>query len=212
MIPGWRPGDDPGRAFNHGRLLHCRYELVTDNLLDLSHLGSSHRWTLGNDADCPVRTERDGDMMRVTRWIVRRRCSRPPETSRESSTAGRSSRRRRPAMVYAGCGPADAGDSCDEGVRALDAPTPETETSTSYFCGHARDFRGAAWKRQTRDSFLQAFPEDAAILEAQQRSLDRPPVDIGVDAPGLAARRALTGRTKRRTKPAKQSIVDLERT
>ena len=115
-------------------------------------------------------------------------------------------------MVYAGCGPADAGDGCDEGVRALDAPTPETETSTSYFCGHARDFRGAAWKRQTRDSFLQAFPEDAAILEAQQRSLDRTPVDIGVDAPGLAARRALTGRAKRRTKPAKQSIVDLERT
>lgn len=233
MIPDWRWVSDPGWAFNPGRLLHirCHYELVTDNLLDLSHLGYVHRGTLGNDAivDFPVRTERDGDMVRMTRWILDRP---PPPLFKiagnfegtvdrwqivETAPPGHT-------VVYAGCGPAGAGDGSaeyDQGIRirALNAPTPETETSTFYFYGHAWDFRihDAAWKRQMHDGFLQTFLEDAAILEAQQRSLDRDPgrplVDIGVDAPGLAARRTLAERirTKCRTKPAKQPIVDSER-
>ena len=69
---------------------------------------------------------------------------------------------------------------------------------------HPGIFYGHAWtpgngdpalKQQMYDDFLQIFHEDVAILEAQQRSMtrdpERPLVDISVDAPGLAARRAL---------------------
>ena len=62
LIPDWWWVDDPSWGHNPGAFLHiaCNYELITDNLLDLSHLGYVHQKTLGNDAivDFPVKTER----------------------------------------------------------------------------------------------------------------------------------------------------------
>ena len=82
-------------------------------------------------------------------------------------------------------------------IRSLNAPTPETENSTFYFFGHARDF-ALGDEQVSADLFKmvsQTFDEDVVILEAQQKMLDRDPerelIDINVDAPGLAARQML---------------------
>ena len=82
-------------------------------------------------------------------------------------------------------------------IRSLNAPTPETETSTYYFFGHARDF-AIGDKKVSEDLFRmvsQTFDEDVVILESQQKMLCAEPnrdfVDINVDAPGIAARRML---------------------
>lgn len=216
LIPDWWWTGHPGWDFNPGPVLHvaCNYELITDNLLDLSHLGYVHARTLGTDdiVDFPARTERVGDTVRMIRWIQDR--PPPPLFKAAGRIEGNVDRwqivETTPpghTVVFAGCGPVAAGApgggaEYEEGlhVRALNAPTPETETSSFYFYGHAWDFRvgDEALRREMRDGFQQTFLEDAEILAAQQRSIDRDPsapwIDINVDAPGLAARRALARR------------------
>lgn len=216
LLPDWWWIGDPGWRFNPGAFLHvrCDYRLITDNLLDLSHLGYVHQRALCSDAivDFPVKTERDGELVRMTRWIVDRP---PPPLFRRARDFGEAVDRWQivetvppgHTVVYAGCGPVGAG--VPEGpieygdgihLRALNAPTPETETSAFYFYGHVWDFRldDDAWAGEMHEEFLQTFLEDVEVLEAQQRSIDqapgRPWIDLGVDAPALAARRRLAER------------------
>lgn len=216
LIPDWWWVDDPSWGHNAGALLHiqCNYELITDNLLDLSHLGYVHTRTIGNSAivDFPVKTERLDDKIRMSRWIR----DRPPPPlyaagmgSDDNIDRWQIVETEAPAysVVYAGCGPVGAGDfggrdEYERGIRlrALNAPTPETETSSFYFYAHVWDFRVGddAWTKKMYDDFLMTFMEDFHILEAQQASLsrdpDRPQIDLNVDAPGLAARRMLAER------------------
>ena len=83
------------------------------------------------------------------------------------------------------------------GMRTLNAPTPETATTTHFFYAHARLFKtdSAAMDEVYRRDFYRIFMEDVAIVEAQQASLDRNAaaerIDINVDAPGLAMRALL---------------------
>jgi len=93
--------------------------------------------------------------------------------------------------------PAEGEPASGMHIRSLNAPTPETETSSFYFFGHARDF-ALGDEQVSADLFKmvsQTFDEDVVILEAQQKMLDREPerpsIDINVDAPGLAARHML---------------------
>ena len=216
LIPDWWWVDDPAWAHNPGAFLHiqCHYELINDNLLDLSHLGYVHTKTIGNGAivDFPVKTQRQDGKVRMSRWIADRPA--PPlygagmqtddnvdrwqivETEAPSHT-----------VVYAGVGPVGAGEfdgpaEYETGIRlrALNAPTPETETSSFYFYAHVWDFRidDTAWKQRMYDDFLMTFMEDVGILEAQQKSLSRDParalIDLNVDVPGLAARRMVAER------------------
>ena len=216
LLPNWWWVDDPGWGHNPGAFLHisCNYELITDNLLDLSHLGYVHQKTLGNDAivDFPVKTERRDDGVRMSRWIKDR--PPPPLFKTGGEYNGNVDRWQIvetvvPAhtVVYAGCGPVGAGKfggntEYDDGIhiRALNAPTPETDTTSFYFYSHVWDFRlnDPSWTKQMYDSFLATFLEDVEILEAQQASIDRDPertlIDLNVDAPGLAARKVLAER------------------
>lgn len=215
LIPNWWWLDHPDWELVKGKYLHiqCNYELITDNLLDLSHLAFVHLATIGTDTitEFPIITEREDDLVRMTRWIL----DRPPaplfktvggfegmvdrwqivETHAPCHT-----------LIYAGS--IDAGASDPEHgepaggihIRNVNVPTPETETSTFYFYGHARDFGvgDAAVSKTMFEQFARTFDEDVEILEAQQRSLDRDPdralIDINVDAPGLAARRMVRDR------------------
>ncbi len=220
LIPDWWWADDPEWGYIPGRLLHiaCDYELITDNLLDLTHLAYVHSATIGTGAitDFPVKSERLTDRVRMSRWVLD---GPPPPTFREAGGfTGNVDRWQAVdtlapchSVVYAGCAPVEAGivgadftGRVPDGIniRALNAPTPETDTSTFYFYGHARDFRidDEAWAATMYEQLLKTFLEDVDILEAQQRSLDGDPdaplIDINVDAPGLAAREMLRQRIK----------------
>jgi vanillate O-demethylase monooxygenase subunit len=158
----------------------------------------------------PVRTERIAGGARMTRLI--RDCAPPPLYAKHLAFKGNVDRWQVvDAMVPCYCdvdiGAADAGAGALEGRRdgaaefhALSVGTPETERSTFQFYAHARQF---ALDSETIDmvykrDFLRVFMEDVTILEAQQKMIDHAPdapwIDINVDAPGLAVRKALAER------------------
>ncbi len=212
LIPNWWWFDHPEWEVVKGKYLRldCNYELITDNLLDLSHLSYVHLQTLGTTdiSEFPIKTEREQDMIRMTRWIIDRPA--PPMFQKLGNFAGTVDRWQivetiSPCHIQIMAGACDTGTidpaqgEPNDGmhIRSLNAPTPETETSTIYFFGHARDF-ALGDQAVSADLFKmvsQTFDEDVVILEAQQKMLDLDPaaplIDIDVDAPGLAARQML---------------------
>ena len=96
-------------------------------------------------------------------------------------------------------GAADGNRSHAIEFRILNAPTPETETTTHYFYARARRFdqESAEMDEIFRTRFDEVFMEDKEVLEAQQRRLSAAPhaarIDINVDTPGIAVRRLLRG-------------------
>ncbi len=173
---------------------HC--QLVVDNLMDGSHVSFVHKSTLGTDdvADIPVRAERDGDRVRMTRWIL----DRPPAPI-YAALGGFEGNVDRwqiitfapPSMVVVDMGSAAAGTGAPEGdrsrgveLRSFNLITPETDRSCFYFYTHVRNFAltDADVDRRVRDLFREAFLEDKAVIEAVQRGNERFPYSPRVDA------------------------------
>ena len=206
--------DDPGwRAKGEKLDLPGNYLLLVDNLLDLTHLQFVHPTTLGTDAIAknPINTEREGDLVRVTRWIPD---SPPPPFLQKAGGFEPDEHIDRwqiieytpPAFVRLDVGGARVGTGAREGdrsdgvsMRNLNAITPETETTTHYFWAQAHNFKlddptvTELVYRQVHTAFL----EDLAVIGAQQKNLTdfgdalQPGVDFNQDAGGLQARRVV---------------------
>lgn len=204
--------DDPGwRAKGEKLDLPGNYLLLVDNLLDLTHLQFVHPTTLGTEAisGAPITTEREGDLIRVTRWILD---SPPPPFFQKAGGFAPDQNIDRwqiieftpPAFVRLDVGGAPSGTGATDGdrsqgfsMRNLNAITPETDTTTHYFWAQAHDFQledptvTELVYRQVHTAFL----EDLAVIGGQQGNLsafgdDLPPaVDFNQDAGGLQARR-----------------------
>ena len=209
LIPDVALNDHPEWAVSEGDPLHIEghYQLVVDNLLDGSHVSFVHKSTLGTDdvADIPVRAERDGDRVRMVRWIL----DRPPAPI-YAALGGFEGNVDRwqiitfapPGMVVVDMGSAVAGTGAPEGDRSqgvellsFNLITPETGRSCFYFYTHVRNFAldddtvGA----RVKDLFREAFLEDKAVIEGVQRGNERfpdsPRVDAAFDrAPAMARR------------------------
>jgi vanillate O-demethylase monooxygenase subunit len=205
--PAWKTvkGDPPFHV-------KCDYRLVTDNLLDLSHLTFVHAGSIGTNAvaETAFKTERLDGGVRMTRWILD---SPPPAMYRDlGGFQGNVDRwqiveTRLPSYtdVFAGC--AVAGTGAPQGDRSrgiefhnLNAATPETATTTHYFYAHARNFRtaDAAVDEVYRRDFRAVFHQDVVILDAQQGNIDRfagaDQIEINVDGPAMTVRRLLEAR------------------
>jgi phenylpropionate dioxygenase-like ring-hydroxylating dioxygenase large terminal subunit len=215
LIPNWWWMDHPEWSVVRGPVLHIEgnYQLVTDNLLDLSHLTYVHADTIGNDAVVrfPVRTERIDRGVRMSRLIPD--APPPPLYQKHGKFAGHVDRWQTveatlPCYCDVDVGCTDVGTGAFEGRRiggvqfhALSVATPETERTCFQFYAHPRHFAlddGEIDAMYRRD-FLRVFKEDVRVMEAQQRNFDRDQdsaghqsVDINVDAPSLAVRRLLT--------------------
>ena len=210
-IPDFHELDDPGWRARGSRIpMACDYRLAVDNLLDLSHLTYVHQTTLGNAAvveNADVKTERHGDGVRVTRWMVD--VPAPPMYRNLMDFSTNIDRWQiidfdPPCFVKLDLGGAPTGTGAVQGDRSkgferrsLNAITPETETSVHYFWADAHNFNldQPAVTDLLYNQVLEAFIEDRAVMEAQQAALDRSPgrahVDINGDAGGLQARRIL---------------------
>ncbi|MBM3485856.1 MAG: aromatic ring-hydroxylating dioxygenase subunit alpha [Alphaproteobacteria bacterium] len=211
LIPNWWWATHPDWAINPGPVLYvrCNYQLITDNLQDLSHLAYVHTRTIGTGAivDFPVKTEREDGLVRSTRWTVDSPA--PPLFATASGYGDRPVDRWQivettppcHTLIHAGCALAGVADRCGppDGagihIKVLNAPTPETSGASHYFYAHCWNFRqhDADLKTLMFDEFKKTFEEDVDLLAAQQAMLDRAPgatqIDINVDAPGLACRR-----------------------
>jgi phenylpropionate dioxygenase-like ring-hydroxylating dioxygenase large terminal subunit len=206
LIPNWWWADHREWAFTRPERVHlkCNYQLIADNVLDVTHLAYVHAGSIGSSSitEFPAKVEREERLVRLTRWIRDR--PPPPLYQKAGGFAGHVDRWQIVEHVppcftvnFAGC--EDSGKRID--LMALSAPTPETENTTHYFFGFVRNFglQDPEMERIFAVDMVQVFNEDFPVLEAQQRNLDvnRSRVDIAVDAAPMAARRMLEAMIRR---------------
>jgi len=203
--------DHPDWVHTGGHLhMKADYRLLVDNLLDLTHVSYIHKNTIAGDpkeALVPVKTVRDGDAIRVERWMLG--FTAPPMYDQARKFDGDVDRWQlikwqAPSTVTLDIGCADANTGAPEGDRSQGISmwsnhiiTPETETTTHYHWAFARNYKldDAEVSELLAKGGVQTFMEDVVVLERQQESLgvvgDRPIVDINIDNAPLQFRRIL---------------------
>ncbi len=194
-MPDWKP------VFGY---LHVRanYQLIVDNLLDLSHETYTHATSLGTRevAYTPITTKVDGEHVLVTRVIEG--ADAPPLFKRIRGL-GVIDRWQRihfepPANVKIDAGgvPAGAKDLTQALTWwVLNPITPETASSTHYFWALTRSFEieDEVVSKRIEEEIYRIFGEDVAMIEKQQKMIEtdssaRPLLGINCDAGAVAAR------------------------
>jgi len=221
--------DDPNWGAKPSYLhVDANWQLVVDNLLDLTHLAFVHETTIGNMAlveHAAVKVQRTHDNVVVTRWIIDQPA--PPTFVKVGKFTGNVDRWQiidytPPAFLRLDVGATPTGTGAPEGrringigMRNLNAITPETETTSHYFWGQAHDFdvKNPEMTERVFQQIKTAFLEDVAVFTAQQRSIlqrpDAPQVDINADAGGIQARR-IVDRLRRDEQAGAASVVAAE--
>ncbi len=206
--------DDPAWRAKGARLdLPGNYQLLVDNLLDLTHLQFVHETTLGTSAisGAPIVTEREDNLVRVTRWIMD---SPPPPFFQKAGGFAADQNIDRwqiiefvpPGFVRLDVGGARAGTGARDGdrsqgfsMRNLNAITPETDTTSHYFWAQAHDFKidDPTVTELLYRQIWTAFQEDLLVIGAQQGNIDHyggelpAQVDFNQDSGGIQARRII---------------------
>jgi vanillate monooxygenase len=203
--------DDPGWGAKASYLhVKANWQLIVDNLLDLTHLAFVHESTIGNSAlvdNASVKVTRAPNNVVVTRWIID--APPPPTFVKAGGFTGPVDRWQiidfvPPAFLRLDVGATPTGTGAPQGrrvggitMRNLNAITPETETTSHYFWGQAHDWDvgNRALTGMLLDQINTAFLEDVAVFEAQQRNMtmlpNAPQVEINADSGLIQARRIL---------------------
>ena len=211
IIPNLAWLDDPAWRITPGYLhLNANYQLLTDNLLDLTHVSYLHKRTLAGDpreATTPQNMEILPDGVRAGRWMLG---FKPPPLFAAAGNFNEDVDRWQfatwhpPSVVYLDIGCAKAGTGAPEGDRSQGISmwsnhllTPETATTTHYFFSFARNFGidDEALSQLLYEGSRETFLEDSELLEAQQRNLNAGSIaglqNIRADAAQIQARRML---------------------
>ena len=160
--------------------MHGYYELITDNLMDLTHVEFVHEGILGSDAI--KRGEHQVLQTGTTIWS-NRWCPdglAPPAWDAMFDHYGKPvdhwlyMRWDAPAHMLLDVGITPTGESRDAGIwmYGTDILTPRDSGSTYYFWGCSRSYdidnpaAGEAWERAIDGAFVQ---QDKPMIEAQQR-------------------------------------------
>jgi phenylpropionate dioxygenase-like ring-hydroxylating dioxygenase large terminal subunit len=193
--------------------LSARYELLVDNLMDLSHETYLHGGYIGTPevANTPITTEVDEDrrIIYVSRHMDDAAC--PPFYAKSTGIEGRITRWQdieyHPPCLYllhsriapVGVLPeADGSDPHGFHVEVVYAITPETEHSTHDFWAVARDF--ALADEEVSDFLAEnnrtVVLQDVTALDILEQIIQREPegyqeLSVNIDTGGLAARRFL---------------------
>ena len=193
--------------------LNARYDLLVDNLLDLSHETYLHGGYIGTPevAETPITTEVDeaGGVIYVSRHMADAAC--PPFYAKSTGIQGRITRWQdieyRPPCLYllhsriAPVGVLPSADGADPDachVEVVYAITPETEHSTHDFWAVARDFAldDAAVSGFLAENNRTVVLQDVTALNILEQVIQSEPegyqeLSINIDTGGLAARRIL---------------------
>jgi phenylpropionate dioxygenase-like ring-hydroxylating dioxygenase large terminal subunit len=199
LIPDTHTVDDPNWRGVPGYLHYdANYLLITDNLLDFSHLSYVHETTLGGSAKYAAirpKVTRSARGVRIERWLLDEE---PAPFLRNLKTWPGNVDRWNiyevvlPGVLLMDSGSAPTGTGAPEGSRndaaeffGCQAVTPETETSSHYFFQQSHGFAldDAKVTENLHGSILAGFLEDKEVILAQQRILDLDP-----DVPMLAMR------------------------
>ncbi|HEX3930792.1 MAG TPA: aromatic ring-hydroxylating dioxygenase subunit alpha [Nocardioides sp.] len=215
-IPDMHQMDDPAWAGDGLTIeARCNYQLILDNLMDLTHEEFVHGSTLGQDelsqSEFSTRLESD-DHVSVTRWMID---VAPPSfwakniRDRFPDFSGRVDRWQiihyyAPSTICIDVGVAPTGTGAPEGDRSqgvngyvMNTITPETERSSHYFWAFMRNYRLSSQQITTelRNGVKGVFGEDEVMLQAQQQAIDANPdyafYSLNIDAGGMWVRRIL---------------------
>jgi len=191
-------------------LLHTKanYQLMVDNIMDLTHADYLHPDTLGGGVNtrAKMQVEKNGREV-IIRWSADADTLPPAQNSLLPEPGHPADFRnevywREPGVMRQRVFFGPTGRLEDQGIDSwtMHTMTPETETTTHYFYCHTSDSLTAdPTIAPVIEGFLhQAFAgEDAPMLEAQQRKLgDRDfwsmrPVLLNIDSGAVRSRRAL---------------------
>ena len=216
VIPDMSQMTDPEWA-GDGETIHaaCNYQLILDNLMDLTHEEFVHGASLGqaelSESGFHTRLEDDGSVS-VTRWM--HDVEPPPfwlKNMRDKFPGfdGRVDRWQiihyyAPGTINIDVGVAKAGTGAPEGDRSqgvngyvMNTITPETDRTSHYFWAFMRNYRldSQTITTQLRNGVHGVFGEDEEMLRAQQAAIDAHPdhefYSLSIDAGGMWVRRIL---------------------
>lgn len=201
-----------GRYVFNGSVYHydAPYQLIHDNLMDLSHLGYVHLKTIGGNArihmNAEMKIESEGDMVRVVRYMPD---SVPPPTYTAAYPFKGNVDRWQEIEFHVShlriwTGAVDVGsdamDAPERGgfhMRGFHGVTPETETTSHYFWTMATNPASDqdAIKAKVIEQTILTFDEDKEVIEAQFKNMrqfgEKPMIDIHVDVGANRARRII---------------------
>ncbi len=192
----------------------CNYQLVLDNLMDLTHEEFVHSSSIGQDelSESEFEVRHDDRHVTVSRWM--RDIEAPPfwlKNMRDKfpDFEGRVDRWQiihfeAPSTICIDVGVAKAGTGAPEGDRSqgvngyvMNTITPETDRTSHYFWAFMRNYRleSQTITTQLRDGVHGVFGEDEEMLIAQQKAIDANPdyefYSMNIDAGGMWVRRIL---------------------
>ena len=186
------------------------YQLIHDNLLDLSHLGFVHLHTIGGDANthmnAKLTSESDGDKVFIKRYMPN---STPPPTYIAAYPFKDKVDRWQeiefcPSHIRIWTGAVDADtDSLDDPnrggfhMRGFHGITPETLETSHYFwtiATNPESNKDEILKKVVEQTRL-TFDEDKVVVEAQYKNMKefgvQPMIDFHVDLGPNRARRVI---------------------
>jgi vanillate O-demethylase monooxygenase subunit len=205
LIPDFSENVKQGWAGVHGTIyVKGNYQLLVDNLLDLTHVVFVHKSTLGGSgvAEAPLEVEADGDLVRARR--IMHNVDTSPIYKAARGLHGKIDRWQifefqPPSYVRITLGAREAGGDLPIGTPThvvLNSLTPETERTTWYFWSTVRPWALDDEKvsKIYKDMTDTAFAEDTAIVAQQQALIDSDPtgaplVSLAFDRAAVAARR-----------------------
>lgn len=206
LIPEWvnRNTDDGWKAVYGYHHVKGHYQLVIDNLLDLSHVTYTHKTTLAGPGvdDTPMEVAQDGDVVRTSR-VIRNVDPAPIHRAIKGFTGKidrwQNSEFRAPVYILVTLGAEHAGtcETLQEPTHlVINSATPETDSTTHYFWSVTRPFAldNEELSRKFKEITYTAFDEDAVVIEAQQKRIETERtgaalVNFRGDRGGVAARR-----------------------
>jgi vanillate O-demethylase monooxygenase subunit len=200
--PGW----EPVFGYHH---VNANYQLVVDNLLDLTHLAIVHKTTLAGPGllENPLQVTVEGDVVRGLRTMPN--VDPAPIFRVIRDFPGRIDRRQSysfhlPSHVFIRVGAVPAGSNEDIEVPhhvVINHLVPETETTTHYFWSVSRCMAvgDAEVSKRMYAMNRMAFDEDMLVLAAQQEMLADDPdggvlANVDGDRAAAAARRIVRRR------------------
>jgi len=207
LIPDFHENDDAGWAPVPGYLnIAANYQLMVDNLLDLTHVVFVHKTTLagGGVTDTPLEVRVEGDKVLAQRMMIN--VDTAPIYRAARGLNGKIDRWQifeasPPCYIKITLGAREAGADTPLGQpvhMVLNGLTPETEGRIHYFWSTTRPW-GLGDKKVDelyRTMIETAFNEDKLIVEAQQKLIERDPAsavftNFAFDRAGQSARRIL---------------------
>lgn len=229
LIPDMSQMDSPEWAGDGLTIAaECNYQLILDNLMDLTHEEFVHGSSIGQAelSESEFHVTHEGTTVTVTRWM--RDVPPPPfwlKNMRDKfpdfeGTVDRWQiiEYQAPSTIRIDVGVAKAGTGAPEGDRSqgvngfvMNTITPETDRTSHYFWAFMRNYRleSQLITTQLRSGVEKVFGEDEAMLTAQQRAIDANPdyefYSLNVDGGGMWVRRILDRMLQAEARPAAAS-------